>query len=93
MKNYNQQLYTFVLLMLLRYGFGDTSSIKDLKLGNFCPMYSSPRQNFGLFTSYKTHPTGPECGNTSLYVFHNRYNQYLIERPSAWSNKLAFYLR
>ncbi|QQL10987.1 Rh157.4 [macacine betaherpesvirus 3] len=91
MKNYNQQLYTFVLLMLLRYGFGDTS-IKDLKLGNFCPMYPSPRQNFGLFTSYKTHPTGPECGNTSLYVFHNRYNQYLIERPSAWSNKLAFYL-
>ncbi|QQL10265.1 Ja157.4 [Japanese cytomegalovirus] len=89
--NVCKQLHAFVLLMILHYGFSD-ASIKDPKLGGFCPMYPSPRQNFGLFTSYETRQTGPECGNSTLYVFHNKYNQYLVERPSAWSDKLAFYL-
>ncbi|QQL11343.1 Rh157.4 [macacine betaherpesvirus 3] len=90
MNNY-KQLYAFVLLMVLHHGFSNASN-KDPKLDDVCPMYPSPRQNFGLFTSYKIHQTGPECGNSTLYVFQNRYNQYLVERPSVWSDKLAFYL-
>nr|AXG21877.1 protein UL130 [synthetic construct]AXG22145.1 protein UL130 [synthetic construct] len=88
----NNQLYLYALLTMLHYGLSDFAQ-QNISLNGFCPMYPSPRQKFDVFTSYETYHTGDECDNSTLYIFTNKYGQYLIERPSSWSERLVKYLR
>ncbi|APT40030.1 Rh157.4 [macacine betaherpesvirus 3] len=89
--NRYKQLHLYVLLTILHHGLSDFAN-KNISLNGFCPMYPSPRQKFDMFTSYETYHTGEECDNSTLYVFKNIYGQYLIEKPSSWSDRLVKYL-